>query len=129
MTEPTKEQVDKWEKDAISSGKDFFGKERWVNSGEFTSFRENWIGAYLAAKKSDFEKIIELEKLSEMQVRDAFSRYKEIQTLKEQLAEAVDVIEKCRRHNYLGGESFLDRITKQFLEKQDKENGSSNESN
>lgn len=46
----------------------------------------------------------------------------EIKTLKEQLAEAVDVIRKCRNHNYLGGEAFLDRITEHFLEKQDKEN-------
>ena len=108
MTEPTKEQLDKWREDFKKlsfykvNGVDMPLNTSVNESGQFESVSTDfiWMG-YLAAKKSDFE---------------------EIKTLKEQLAEAVDVIRKCRNHNYLGGEAFLDRITEHFLEKQDKEN-------
>lgn len=71
-----------------------------------------------SALTSHYRIMIEVDK----HIKLIRNELEEIKTLKEQLAEAVDVIEKCRRHNYLGGEAFLDRITKQFLEKQDKEN-------
>lgn len=95
MVKFTKEQA--WKEEARKAYQDQQSQDNEGGCREPIGF----VQGYLAAKKSDFE---------------------EIKTIKEQLAEAVDVIEKCRRHNYLGGEAFLDRITKQFLEKQDKEN-------
>lgn len=95
MVEVRKEQA--WKEEARKAYQDQQSQDNEGGCREPIGF----VQGYIAAKISDSQ---------------------EIKTLKEQLAEAVDVIEKCRRHNYLGGEAFLDRITKQFLEKQDKEN-------
>lgn len=103
MTEPTKEQVEKWRKEcfdlAIKASIDFHEYENHY-------FKIAYEKGYLAAKKSDFE---------------------EIKTLKEQLAEAVRLaklginsVNGLLTHNNesweLSAESWLFK-TKIFLEK------------
>lgn len=119
MTEPTKEQLEKWEMEAtqffnevieldakhIGISKNELIKEEdieqlkcWSNQG------------YLAAKKSDFEEIEKLKQLKESDVEDNHALdfqlitieneefRKEIESLKEQLKEAKGILESF--HEY-----------------------------
>ena len=110
MSEPTKEQIDKWrsEFEEINKPHDYFK----VKSGKYRSsiVQRMWRN-YLAAKKSDFE---------------------EIKTLKEQLAKAVRSAEfyqshaDCKRDSWTCRCSFCRdtessknlREAREFLEKQ-----------
>lgn len=110
MTEPTKEQIDKWRSDFEKEFEiDDISLDYFKREGSYDSFSEDdkWQG-YLAAKKSDFE---------------------EIKTLKEQLAEAVGLLRYVQHPKNTDEWVDCGKEVDRFLEKQDKENGSSNESN
>lgn len=113
MTEPTKEQIAKWEieSDALLN---YFGHDDWGSA--FFSKKEAFKIGYLKAKKSDFE---------------------EIKTLKEQLAEFVKLaklgvysVEGLLNYNHesweLSAESWLLK-TKTLLEKQKRQTLSKDE--
>lgn len=119
MTEPTKEQVDEWKNEYQEWSEDESNPNPFQSDMDYDEYGE---ACYLAAKKSDLEKIAELEKLSEMQARDAFSRYKEIQTLKEQLTEAVELLRYVQHPKNTDEWVDCGKEVDRFLEKQNKEN-------
>lgn len=121
MNEPTKEQP--WKEEARKAYQDQQSQDNEGGCREPIGF----VQGYLAAKKSDFEKIAELEKLSDMQARDAFSRYDEIKTLKEQLAKTIKLAgHSFDCHVFTNGKHEcscgFSELRKEILEKQDKEN-------
>ena len=96
ITEPTKEQVEKWEieSDALLN---YFGHDDW--GSVFFSKKEAFKIGYLKAKKSDFEEIESLKRVYNLiadsntekifKIEDMES---EIKTLKEQLAERLSLV-------------------------------------
>lgn len=116
MNEPTKEQA--WKEEARKAYQDQQFQDNEGGCREPIGF----VQGYLAAKKSDFEKIAELEKLSEMQARDAFSRHKEIKTLKEQFAKAIELLRYVQQPKNTDEWVDCGKEVDKFLEKQDKEN-------
>jgi len=93
MTEPTKEQVEKWEIESDTL-LNYFGHDDW--GSVFFSKKEAFKIGYLKAKKSDFE---------------------EIKTLKERLAEAVQLLRRiknaCSPSDIITCEQELEKFLRQ----------------
>jgi len=43
--------------DAVAAGKEYFGKERWDYSGEYSGFRHTWIDAFVLASNKKQEEL------------------------------------------------------------------------
>jgi hypothetical protein len=43
--------------DAVAAGKEYFGKERWNYSGEYSGFRHTWIDAFVLASNKKQEEL------------------------------------------------------------------------
>ena len=135
MTEPTKEQLDKWKNEYQEWSEDESNPNPFQSDMDYDEYGE---ACYIAAKKSNFEEIESLKRVYNLiadsntekifKIEDMES---EIKTLKEQLAKAEEVLKMCNdgemfisngEYNelfkYQYKEWFQDWIDKYFAEKE-----------